>query len=39
MHIPPAYIKTVKDSKRLISCFIEITVFESSKDKKSFINE
>jgi hypothetical protein len=39
MHIPPADIKTVKDSERLISCFIEVTVFESSEDKKSFINE
>jgi L-ascorbate metabolism protein UlaG (beta-lactamase superfamily) len=36
MHIPPAEIETVKDSVKLITDFIDITVFESSMEKKSF---
>ena len=38
-HIPPAEIKIVKDSVKLINDFIDITVFESSMEKKSFIFE
>jgi len=36
IHIPPAEIETVKDSVKLINDFINITVFESSMNKKSF---
>jgi L-ascorbate metabolism protein UlaG (beta-lactamase superfamily) len=39
IHIPPKEIESVKDSVRLIHGFIDITVFESSMDKKSFIYE
>jgi L-ascorbate metabolism protein UlaG (beta-lactamase superfamily) len=39
IHIPPAEIKNVKDSVKLINDFIDITVFENSMEKKSFINE
>ena len=39
IHIPPKEIKSVLDSVKLISDFIDITVFESSMDKKSFIYE
>jgi len=37
MHIPPAEIKTVKDSVNLINDFIDITVFERSMKRKSFV--
>ncbi len=37
MHIPPAEIENVKDSVNLIEGFIDITVFESSMKRKSFI--
>lgn len=37
MHIPPAEINIVKDSVNLISGFTDITVFESSMEKQSFI--
>lgn len=37
IHIPPAEIETVKDSIKQIHDFIDITVFESSMKKKSFI--
>jgi len=37
MHIPPAEIETVKDSINMINDFIDITVFESSMKRKSFI--
>lgn len=37
MHIPPAEIETVKDSVILINEFIDITVFESSMERKSFV--
>lgn len=37
MHIPPAEIENVKDSVEVIKDFIEITVFESSMKKKSFL--
>ena len=36
-HIPPAEIKTVKDSVKLINDFIDITVFESSMEKNRYI--
>ncbi|MDA3814018.1 MAG: MBL fold metallo-hydrolase [Candidatus Cloacimonetes bacterium] len=36
MHIPPAEIKTVKDSISLINDFIDISVFENSMKRKSF---
>lgn len=39
MHIPPNEIISVMDSVKLIRDFIDITVFESSMDKKSFIYE
>jgi L-ascorbate metabolism protein UlaG (beta-lactamase superfamily) len=39
MHIPPAEIEIVKDSVKLINDFIDITVFEGSMEKKSFIFE
>jgi L-ascorbate metabolism protein UlaG (beta-lactamase superfamily) len=38
-HIPPAEIETVKKSVKLINDFIDITIFESSMEKKSFIYE
>jgi L-ascorbate metabolism protein UlaG (beta-lactamase superfamily) len=38
-HIPPAEIESIKDSVRLIKDFIDITVFESSMKKKSFVFE
>jgi L-ascorbate metabolism protein UlaG (beta-lactamase superfamily) len=38
-HIPPTEIKIVKDSAKLINDFIDITVFECSMKKKSFIFE
>lgn len=37
LHIPPAEIGTVKDSVKLINGFTDITVFERSMIKKSFI--
>ncbi|MDO9511218.1 MAG: MBL fold metallo-hydrolase [Bacteroidales bacterium] len=37
MHIPPAEVRMVKDSVNTIKNFIDITVFENSLDKKSFI--
>jgi L-ascorbate metabolism protein UlaG (beta-lactamase superfamily) len=37
MHIPPAEIEIVMDSVNRITDFIDITVFESSMEKKSFI--
>lgn len=39
MHIPPAEIETVIDSVNQINDFIDITVFESSMTKESFIFE
>ncbi len=39
MHIPPAEIENVKDSVTVINDFINITVFESSMNKKAFIYE
>lgn len=39
MHIPPSEIEIVKKSVNLIKDFIDITVFESSMEKKSFIFE
>lgn len=39
MHIPQNEIISVMDSVKLIRDFIDITVFESSMDKKSFIYE
>jgi len=39
MHIPPAEIEIVKDSVNLINDFLDITVFERSMKKKSFIYE
>jgi L-ascorbate metabolism protein UlaG (beta-lactamase superfamily) len=36
-HIPPNEIKIVKDSVKLINEFTDITVFESSMEKKSFV--
>ncbi len=39
MHIPPAEIETVIDSVDQINDFIDITVFEDSMNKKSFIFE
>ena len=39
MHIPPNENKSLVDSVKLIRDFIDITVFESSMDKKSFIFE
>lgn len=38
-HIPPAEIQEVKDSVNLVDDFIDITVFESSMERKSFIYE
>jgi L-ascorbate metabolism protein UlaG (beta-lactamase superfamily) len=38
-HIPSAEIETVKNSVKLVNDFIEITVFENSMKKKSFIFE
>lgn len=37
MHIPPAEIDVVKDSVNLLSGFTDITVFESSMEKRIFI--
>jgi L-ascorbate metabolism protein UlaG (beta-lactamase superfamily) len=39
MHIPPAEIETVKDSVNLIDDFVDITVFESSMSRTSYIYE
>lgn len=39
MHIPPAEIEMVKYSVKTITDFIDITVFESSMKRKSFIYE
>lgn len=39
MHIPPSEVETVKDSVKLIKEFIDITVFDSSMNKKSFIHK
>ena len=39
MHIPPAEIEIVKDSVKQIDDFIDITVFESSMERKSFFYE
>jgi L-ascorbate metabolism protein UlaG (beta-lactamase superfamily) len=39
IHIPPKEVKSVMDSVKLIRDFIDITVFESSMQKKSFIYE
>jgi L-ascorbate metabolism protein UlaG (beta-lactamase superfamily) len=39
LHIPPGEIKIVNDSVKLINDVIDITVFESSMKKKSFIYE
>lgn len=39
IHIPPKEIKSIKDSVKLISDFPDITVFENSMNKKSFIFE
>ena len=39
LHIPPKEIESVMDSVKLIRDFINITIFESSMDKKSFIKE
>lgn len=36
MHIPPAEVQMIKDSVNTIKNFIDITVFESSMDKKTF---
>ena len=36
MHIPPVEVKTVRDTVNLIDDFIDITVFESSMERKSF---
>lgn len=37
MHIPTAEIERVKDSLKQINDFIDITVFESSMDEKTFV--
>ena len=37
IHIPPAEINSVQDSVKLINDFIDITVFESSMERKSFV--
>jgi hypothetical protein len=37
MHIPPAEIENVIDSVNLIDDFIDITVFESSMERKSYV--
>ncbi len=39
MHIPPAEIESVKDSINLIDDFINMSLFESSMKRKSFIYE
>ena len=39
IHIPPAEIEIVKDSVKQINDFIDITIFENSIIKKSFIYE
>lgn len=37
MHIPPVEVESVKDSVNLINDFIDITVFDSSLDRKLFV--
>jgi L-ascorbate metabolism protein UlaG (beta-lactamase superfamily) len=37
MHIPPAEIESVQDSVNLIDDFIDITVFESSMKRETFV--
>lgn len=39
IHIPPAEIEIVKDSVKRINDFIDITVFESSMKKETFLYE
>jgi len=39
LHIPPAEIEAVRDSVNVINDFIEITVFESSMERKTFLIE
>ena len=39
MHIPPAEIKNVNDAINLLDGFTDITVFESSMNRKSFYFE